>query len=66
MVKREGLVDKLVVTADGSGQVGHAGSTLLVGTADRLGLTRLLSGRWRALVSGGRRTTRESCCETWR
>jgi Transposase DDE domain group 1 len=44
MVKREGLVDKLVVTADGSGQVGHAGSALLVGTADRLGLTRLLSG----------------------
>jgi hypothetical protein len=44
MVKREGLVDKLVVTADGSGQVGHAGSTLLIGTADRLGLTRLLSG----------------------
>jgi DDE family transposase len=43
MVKREGLVDKLVVTADGSGQVGHAGSALLVGTADRLGLTRLLS-----------------------
>ena len=44
MVKREGLVDKLVVTADGSGQVGHAGSALLVGTADRLGLTRLVSG----------------------
>ena len=44
MVKREGLVDKLVVTADGSGQVGHAGSALLVGTADRLGLTRVLSG----------------------
>ena len=44
MVKREGLVDKLVVSADGSGQVGHAGSALLVGTADRLGLTRLLSG----------------------
>src|SRR5512135_1560661 len=43
MVKREGLVDKLVVTADGSGQVGHAGSALLVGTADRLGLTRALS-----------------------
>jgi Transposase DDE domain group 1 len=44
MVKREGLVDKLQVTADGAGQVGHAGSALLIGTADRLGLTRLLSG----------------------
>jgi len=44
MVKREGLVDKLVVMADGSGQVGHAGSALLIGTADRVGLTRLLSG----------------------
>ncbi len=42
MVKRDGLVDKLVVTADGSGQVGHAGSALLAGTADRLGLTRAL------------------------
>ncbi len=43
MVKREGLVDKLHVTADGSGQVGHAGSALLVGVADRIGLTRALS-----------------------
>lgn len=43
MVKRDGLLDKLVVTADGSGQVGHAGSALLVGAADRLGLTRALS-----------------------
>ena len=43
MVKREGLVDKLTVTADGTGQVGHAGSALLAGTADRLGLTRALS-----------------------
>lgn len=42
MVKRDGLVDKLVVTADGSGQVSHAGSALLVGAADRLGLTRAL------------------------
>lgn len=43
MVKRDGLVDKLVVTADGTGQVGHAGSALLVGAADRIGLTRALS-----------------------
>ena len=43
MVKRVGLVDKLRVTADGAGQVGHAGSALLVGAADRLGLTRALS-----------------------
>jgi hypothetical protein len=43
MVQREGLVDKLQVTADGSGQVGHAGSALLVGTADRVGLTRALA-----------------------
>jgi Transposase DDE domain group 1 len=44
MVLREGLVDKLVVTADGTGQVGHAGSALLAGTADRVGLSRALSG----------------------
>jgi hypothetical protein len=60
MVKREGLVDKLVVKADGSGQVGHAGSALLVGTADRVGLTRALSvaWRWRVPGSGARRMTR--------
>jgi len=43
MVKRDGLVDKLRVTADGTGVVGHAGSALLAGTADRIGLTRALS-----------------------
>ena len=43
MVKRDGLVDKLDVRADGKGQVGHAGSALLAGVADRVGLTRALS-----------------------
>ncbi len=43
MVKRDGLVDKLRVTADGRGVVGHAGSALLAGTANRVGLTRALS-----------------------
>ncbi len=43
MVQRDGLVDKLVVTADGTGQVGHGGSALLGGVADRIGLTRALS-----------------------
>jgi len=43
MVRQDGLVDKLVVTADGNGQVGHAGSALLAGTADRVGLTAALS-----------------------
>ncbi len=43
MVRRDGLVDKLRVTADGTGVVGHAGSVLLGGTADRVGLTRALS-----------------------
>ncbi len=43
MVQREGLVSKLLVKADGNGQVGHAGSALLAGTADRIGLTRALS-----------------------
>jgi len=43
MVKRVGLVDKLRVTADGTGVVGHAGSALLAGIADRVGLTRALS-----------------------
>lgn len=43
MVKRDGLVDKLVVKADGTGQVSHAGSALVAGVADRVGLTRALS-----------------------
>ena len=43
MVQRDGLVDKLRVTADGTGVVGHAGSVLLGGTADRVGLTGALS-----------------------
>ncbi|MCA1677506.1 MAG: IS1380 family transposase [Actinobacteria bacterium] len=43
MVKRVGLVDKLRVTADASGQVAHARGALLVGAADRLGLTQALS-----------------------
>jgi len=43
MVQREGLVDKLHVSADGTGQVAHAGSALLAGMADRVGLTRALS-----------------------
>jgi len=42
MVKRDGLVDKLVVRADGTGQVSHAGSALVAGVADRVGLTRAL------------------------
>lgn len=43
MVKRDGLVDKLRVTADGSGLVAHAGSALLAGSADRVGLTAALA-----------------------
>ena len=43
MVQREGLVDKLSVMADGTGLVGHAGSALVAGVADRVGLTRALS-----------------------
>jgi hypothetical protein len=43
MVKRDGLVSKLDVRADGAGLVGHAGSALLTGVADRVGLTRALS-----------------------
>ena len=43
MVKHGGLVGKLVVTADGTGQVGHAGSALLSGAADRVGLTEAIS-----------------------
>jgi hypothetical protein len=43
MVTREGLIDKLAVTADGSGQVAHTGSALLAGLADRVGFTSALS-----------------------
>src|SRR5450755_1012559 len=47
MVQREGLVDQLSVTADGTGVVGHAGSVLVAGVADRVGLTRAL---WAAMA----------------
>jgi hypothetical protein len=43
MVKAQTSLDKLVVTADGEGLVGHAGSALLVALADRVGLTAALS-----------------------
>ena len=43
MVQRLGLVSKLEARADGVGQVAHAGSALVAGVADRVGLTRALS-----------------------
>jgi hypothetical protein len=43
MVKARTSLDKVVVTADGDGVVSHAGSALLVGLADRVGLTAALS-----------------------
>ena len=66
MVKAQTSLDKVVVTADGDGVVSHAGSALLVGLADRVGLTAALSARWSRLVSVSRRMTRARCCATWR
>jgi DDE family transposase len=43
MVKARTTLDKVVVTADGEGVVRHAGTALLVGLADRVGLTGALS-----------------------
>ena len=43
MVKARTSVGKLVVSADGDGVVSHAGSALLVGVADKVGLTGALS-----------------------
>jgi hypothetical protein len=43
MVKAQTSIDKVVVTADGEGMVSHAGSALLVGLADEVGLTAALS-----------------------
>jgi hypothetical protein len=43
MVKARTTLDKVVVTADGEGIVSHAGSALLSGLADRVGLTAALS-----------------------
>ncbi|MGI8414589.1 MAG: hypothetical protein ACR2QA_19315 [Solirubrobacteraceae bacterium] len=65
MVQREGLVSKLVVRADGNGQVGHAGSALLAGVADRVGLTKALS-----VAMAPTRTRRSAhdpgwCCAIW-
>ncbi|HEX4431474.1 MAG TPA: IS1380 family transposase [Frankiaceae bacterium] len=43
MVKARTSFDNVVVTADGEGIVSHAGSALLIGLADRVGLTAALS-----------------------
>jgi hypothetical protein len=43
MVKAQTSLAKVVVTADGEGVVSHAGSALLVGLADKVGLTAGLS-----------------------
>jgi hypothetical protein len=43
MVKARTSLDKVVVSADGDGVVSHAGSALLVGLADKVGLTAALS-----------------------
>jgi hypothetical protein len=43
MVSDQASLGKLVVTADGDGVVSHGGCALLVGLADRLGLTEALS-----------------------
>src|ERR1035438_4910737 len=51
MVQREGLVDKLSVTADGTGLVGHAGSALGAGVAGPVG-TFFLFHAGSALVAG--------------
>ena len=67
MVQREGLVDKLHVSADGTGQVAHAGSALLAGVADRVGLTRALSVAMAATRE--RRSVHDpggGGCVTWR
>ena len=42
-VQRDGRDLKVEVTADGEGLVSHAGSALLAGVADQMGLTRALS-----------------------
>jgi hypothetical protein len=65
MVQREGLVDKLSVTADGTGLVGHAGSVLVAGVADRVGLTRCRR-RWHRRGSDARRMILGWCCAIWR
>ena len=44
MVRVDGVLDKVVVSADGNGMVGLAGAGLLALCADRVGLTRALSG----------------------
>src|SRR5271154_7332824 len=44
MVNQKARVGTVEVTADGEGLVSHAGAALLVGLADRVGLTAELSG----------------------
>jgi hypothetical protein len=62
MVKARTSLDKVVVTADGDGVVSHAGSALLVGLADRLGLTRALSDAMAPTRQRAARMTLASFC----
>ncbi|MDA0166024.1 transposase [Solirubrobacter ginsenosidimutans] len=50
---RDGRRSTLKVSSDGAGSVSHAGSALLVGVAERTGLTRALSARLRPLRRRG-------------
>jgi hypothetical protein len=66
MVKVDGALDKVAVSADGKGMVPLAGAGLLALCADRVGLTRALSGRWRRCAGAGGATTRAGWFVTWR
>ena len=59
MVKVDGALDKVAVSADGKGMVGLAGAGLLALCADRVGLTAALS---RALWGTRRRYQIGTCC----
>src|SRR3954453_6321440 len=52
-VMRDGRSFTVEVTSDGDGLVSHAGSALLVGAANRIGLTRALSRQLRPLRQRG-------------
>ena len=58
-------IESVQVAADATGVVSHAGSAVLVGLADRLGLTAGLAGAWPRPGSGALPTSRAGCSGTW-
>ena len=65
-VKHRSLVSSVQIVADGEGLVSRAGTSLVVGMADRLGLSDGLCAALETCGNAARGTIRAEWCVTWR